>query len=383
MVFPTNADLAIAVKWRRMLHTMPEISGEEEQTAKIVGDMLLGAGADEIISGLGGHGIAGVFDSGRPGSTVMLRAELDGLPIKELSGVPHQSAIAGLGHLCGHDGHMATLAVVARGLSRQRPHCGRVVLLFQPAEENGAGAAAVIADPAFARLRPDFAFAYHNMPGIAVGKALLASGPVNCASSGLKLVFTGRTAHASMPESGISPMPAMAELMPALTGMGRGTIADADFSMLTITHATMGEPAFGIAPGSGEIMATLRTLTDERMEALCQAAIAMAKAVAARHGLGLAFSWHDVFRHCENAPEAVALFEKALAGEGIGHAAEGLPFRASEDFGRFGDIALSAMVFLGAGAASANLHNPEYDFNDDLIAIGSRIFMRLVRDMLG
>ncbi len=156
---------------------------------------------------------------------------------------------------------MATLAALARGLARQRPRRGRAVLLFQPAEETGAGAAAVVADPKFAEIAPDFVFAYHNMPGLPSGRVALAAGPVNCASRGMRIALSGKTAHASTPELGVSPMAALARLMPELASLGRGgALESADFAMVTVTHARMGEPAFGVAPGYAEIWATLRTL---------------------------------------------------------------------------------------------------------------------------
>lgn len=162
--------------------------------------------------------------------------------------MPHRSQISGR----GHDGHMATLMAVVRCLSRERPHRGRVVLHFQPAEENGAGAAAVLADPRFSEFAPDWAFALHNLPGLPLGRVALAEGPVNCASRGMRIALTGRTAHASMPEHGISPMAAVASLMPALTDLGPGGPLGTHYRLVTVTHARIGESAFGVAPGQGK-----------------------------------------------------------------------------------------------------------------------------------
>jgi len=278
---------------------------------------------------------------------------------------------------------MAILAAVARGLARRRPSRGRAVLLFPPAEEDGSGAASVLADPRFEEISPDFVFALHNFPGIQVGRAALAEGPMNCASRGLRIVLSGRTAHASMPEFGISPEAAIEELLPALRGLGRGGTLDENFRLVTVTHLRRGEPAFGVAPGQAEIWATLRTLRDEGMEELCIRAEALASGIARRERLGAAFSYHDVFHHCENAPDAVAPLRRALDTEGVVHDGCNLPMRASEDFGRFGRVAPAAMFLLGAGEDHASLHNPDYDFPDDLIPIGARVFMRTLRDLLG
>lgn len=382
-MFLTNRDTFELAEWRRGLHRMPELSGQEEGTARAVSAMLAAAGADRVLSGLGGHGVAAVFQGQEPGPTVMFRAELDGLPIQEISDAPHRSGVAGRAHACGHDGHMAMLAAMARGFGRQRPQRGRAVLLFQPAEEDGTGAVAVIADPAFGHIRPDIAFACHNMPGLPFGSVALAKGPANCASAGMRIVLTGRTAHASAPETGLSPMVAIARLMPALTALGGGAWLTSDFAMVTVTHAALGEACFGVAPGQAEVWCTLRTLNDARMRRLREEAEALARRVAAEGGLGIQIGYQDVFDHCENAAEAVAHLHRALEAEGIPHGPQGLPLRASEDFGRFGQLAQAAMFLLGAGEDRPSLHNPDYDFPDELIAIGARIFMRVARDILG
>ena len=165
----TETELSDITLWRRKLHQMPEVSGEEHDTATEVVRFLQTTAPDEMVTGLGCTGVAAVFAGETPGPTVLIRAELDALPIAEISDLPHRSRIAGKSHMCGHDGHMATLAAVAKELQSDRPKRGRVILLFQPAEENGAGAAAVLADPAFARLKPDYAFSLHNMPGLPLG----------------------------------------------------------------------------------------------------------------------------------------------------------------------------------------------------------------------
>jgi amidohydrolase len=382
-MFLTHEDLAEIKVWRRKLHRAPELSGEEAETASEVLAFLESAPPDRILTRLGGHGVAAIYNGSEPGRTVMFRAELDGLPIEENSTSDHRSAHLGKGHLCGHDGHMASLAALARGLARERPKRGRAVLLFQPAEENGAGAAAVIGDPRFAEIAPDLAVAWHNMPGLPLGRASLAAGPVNCASRGMRVVYLGRTSHASTPQFGVSPMAAVARLMPALAALGNGGVFDAGFAMATVTHAELGERAFGVSPGRAEVWATLRTLTDAGMEGLCAEAEALAQEAAGETGLGVEIHYADVFAHCENAPEAVAHFARALDAEGVAHDAQGLPMRASEDFGRFGKAAPAAMFLLGAGETCPPLHSPDYDFPDELIGVGARVYMRVLRDLLG
>jgi amidohydrolase len=256
------------------------------------------------------------------------------------------------------------------------------VLLFQPAEENGSGAATVLADAKFTEIAPDLAFALHNLPGVRFGHVLLSEGPVNCASRGMRIRLSGKTAHASMPEFGTSPMASVAWLMPALTGLGHDGELDDGFSLVTVTHARMGEPTFGVAPGHAEIWVTLRTLIDSRMKDLCARTERLVTGVAAENGLGVDIDYDDVFSHCENAPEAVAHLRRALDEESVEYESAA-PMRASEDFGRFGKEAPAAMFFLGAGENCPSLHNPDYDFPDELIGIGARVFMRTLRNLIG
>ena len=379
----TNSDIAELTALRRDLHRHPEVSGAEAQTARRVLGALDPTRPDKVISGLGGHGVAAVFNGAAPGPTVLFRAELDALPIQEQSQAPHRSAYPGTGHLCGHDGHMTILLALSRLLARRRPARGRVVLLFQPAEETGAGAAAVLADPRFETVSPDYAFSLHNMPGLPLGHVGLLPGPVNCASRGLRITLSGKSAHASEPENGISPMAALSELMPALTGLSHYSTQHPDFTLVTVTHCTMGAPAFGIAPGEATLFATLRTLTDDRMDALCQTALGLLADTAQRHGLTASHGFEDIFPHCDNDAQATEILRTALDALSISHDGAGLPMRGSEDFGRFGHTARSAMLFLGAGTGQPALHNPDYDFPDDLIPIGARIFARVARDLLG
>ncbi len=380
----TNTDIIELTALRRDLHRFPELSGQEEETGcRVVA--ALGAQPDKVVTGLGGHGVAAVFDGAGPGPTVLFRCELDALPIHEISDAAHRSEIEGKAHLCGHDGHMTILLGLARLLARKRPASGRVILMFQPAEEDGSGAAAVIADPKFDGLHPDWAFSLHNMPGCKLGACWLAEGPVNCASVGMKIMLEGKTSHAAQPEFGVSPAQAMARLIPALAALGTGGALGDDYRLATITHASLGEPSFGVSPADGEIWVTLRTMLDGPMAALRAQAETLAKAEAEAAGLRLSVTYHDDFSACANDPEATQHFAAVLDAMGIAHDQGDLPERASEDFGRFSTLpgTKGAMVYLGSGLDHPALHNPDYDFPDDLIAIGAEIFHRLTQRILG
>ena len=177
----TNTDITELVTFRRHLHRRPELSGEEEWTAAEIRQALERLQPDKVLGGLGGHGVAAVFAGAESGPTVLFRAELDALPITEASGAAWQSETEGKGHLCGHDGHMAMLLGFGRLLARRPVRRGRVVLMFQPAEEDGSGARAVVADPRYAAITPDWAFAIHNEPGLPFGHVATRAGLMNCA----------------------------------------------------------------------------------------------------------------------------------------------------------------------------------------------------------
>ena len=384
----TNADIAELTDWRRDLHRFPEVSGQERETAARVVAALAATRPDQVVTGLGGHGVAAVWNGTAPGDTVLFRAELDALPIDEVGQPDWRSTVPGKGHMCGHDGHMTILMALARLITRRRPATGRVILMFQPAEETGAGAAAVMADPRFAALKPDWAFALHNMPGLPLGHAALQVGTMMCASQGMVVRLTGKTAHASMPETGTSPVHAVARLIPALLALGPGVAlggaVDETLRMVTITHTRIGEPAFGISPGYGELWVKLRTRDDGPMAALRAAAETLVRAEAARDGLQVVIETHDSFAATVNDPDAIARLTAALGALNLPHDDRNLPLRASEDFGRFGaDSTKMAMMFLGSGEKHPQLHNPDYDFPDSLIPVGARLFQRVMTDILG
>ena len=379
----SNTDINALITFRRLLHQFPEVSGEEEQTAERIADALSALSPNQIITGLGGHGVAAVFDSGRDGPTVLFRAELDALPIPEETGLDWTSTTEGKGHLCGHDGHMTILLALGRLLSRQPIKKGRVVLMFQPAEEDGSGARLVVADPKFSEIAPDYAFAIHNEPGLPFGYVGTKTGLINCASRGLIIRFKGKTSHAAEPELALSPVPLLGEMIDHLCQLGQGGALNDDFKLVTITHINVGEASFGITPSDAEIYTTLRASTDQAITAMQDQAISLAQSRAEQKGLTLEWEVHDDFAASINHPEATKIAEDAMAALNIPFGSQGVPMRASEDFGVFGWEAPSAMLCLGPGVDHPALHQPDYDFADDLIPIGAAIFEKIARDLLG
>ncbi|NVO55042.1 amidohydrolase [Rhodobacteraceae bacterium B1Z28] len=379
----TPDTIARLTNLRHELHQKPELSGQERDTAVRVADLLRQAGADRVLTGIGGHGVAAVFDSGKDGPSVGIRCELDGLPIQEISDLSYVSTIPGKGHLCGHDGHMAMVFGVADALNGNRPQRGRVILFFQPAEETGQGAIAFRADPNFSEIDPDYVFSLHNLPGLDLGTVELCEGPTNCASRGMRIVLIGKTSHAAAPQDGMSPAEALSKLLQKLARLGQGGALDVNYALTTITHANLGAQTFGVAPGQAEIWVTLRTVSDIRMAHLISEAETLVAETAQSEGLTVEISYDDVFEACTNHPDAVDILSQACVAQSVPVRIVTDPQKFSEDFGQFGKSAKTAMFWLGSGRDHPQLHNPDYDFPDALIPIGAEVFLAAIRRVLG
>lgn len=371
-------ELSAVLDLRHRLHAQPEIAGNESATAHRIVQFLERCRPHRIIEGIGGTGVAAVFAGEKPGPTLLFRAELDAVPVSEESGVPHASKIPGLSHACGHDGHMAILAGLAVRLSRRRPACGRTVLLFQPAEETGEGAKRVLEDPAMAELWPDWCFALHNLSGLPLGTVLVRPGVFACASVGMRISLRGASSHAAHPEEARPPAELTARLIAELP---RLPAAFDFFSLLTVTHARLGEPGFGVTPGEAEIFLTLRAAGDKALDHLCSAVRERIEASARATNLAATISSHEAFPALVNDSEAVSSIRLAAEELGIELFEPQEPFRWSEDFGRFTGRIRGAMFAIGSGLTHPPLHSPQYDFSDPLlpqaIALCERITGRL------
>lgn len=378
-----QALLTELIELRHELHQYPEVSQQEEQTAQRILRWLDTCSPSKVIKGLGGHGIAAIFDSGKEGPSVLIRCELDALPIFEIGEPQWRSKHDGVGHLCGHDGHMSILAGLARKFSEDGPKQGRVILLFQPAEEDGAGARAVIADPKFSEIKPDYSFALHNLPGMALHEVGIKPGPLNFASEGLRIELSGKTSHASHPEDGVSPAKAIATLIEKLPFLPQSLGKDESEALVTVVHANLGVNAFGVAPGDGMVMATLRSIDNGLQSELMAHAEELARQEANRHGLKIKLSHGEKFSDCTNDSEAADIIRKSAKKAGRKITELTKPYRWSEDFGLFGSVSKSALFVLGSGENCPQLHNPDYDFPDELIESGKELFENIARDLCG
>ena len=371
-----------AITLRHDLHRHPELSGHEAETARRIVDFIRPHKPTQIITGLGGHGVAVVYDFGSDGPTVLIRCELDALPIQELNGFVHRSTRAGVSHKCGHDGHAAILAWLTPWLQTADFTTGRVVLLFQPAEETGKGAAAVLADPRFAPLAPDYVFALHNIPGYPMHQVLWMAGQFSPTVQSMAISLFGKESHASEPENGINPALAIAEIVQAFNALVVSDSTQPDFALVTPIHLLLGKKEYGISAGYGEAHFTLRTWHRNRMETLVAALTTALNGICARHRLRTEINWFDYFPTTVNHETGNAIVARAAQEASLPLRVQPTPFTFGEDFGWFTQQFPGAMFGLGAGQNTPALHNPDYDFPDALIATGGRLFKSIIGQVL-
>lgn len=365
---------------RRTLHQNPEIAEQESATAERILNFFDLLKPDQTFLNLGGHGLAFLFKGGNSGIRTLYRCELDALPIAEQGEKDHKSQVSGKAHLCGHDGHMAILCGLGERLAEQRPENGEVVLLFQPAEETGQGAKEVLADPRFGQIRPEQAFALHNLPGFPLHQVVMKTGTFAAGSTGITISLLGKTSHAAHPEAGINPAQAMAKLIQILPMLPEKLEG---FGLVTLIHAELGSKAFGTSAGAGSLSATIRAFDQEELEKLIHLAKEEAESIAKEYGLKVEFSFQESFAVSKNDPEVTQLGKKVIQGMGLDIIEKAEPFRWSEDFGLFTQVCPAFLFGLGAGTNCPQLHEPTYDFPDELIETGVKIFEGIVRSIHG
>ena len=367
------------IELRHILHSHPELSGQEALTNGILNEWVKQTRPDQIIERIGGYGLAAKYKGAKPGKRILIRGDIDALHIPEPNGLPYRSQNQGVSHKCGHDGHATILCGLAQWLGEQRPDQGEVVLLFQPAEETGQGAQAILNDPQFAQIKPDVAYGLHNLPGYEKGQIMVREGCFAAASFGLKMTFDGRTAHASQPETGNSPSELLAVLIHALEKRREQLKEVSPLTTFVITHAVLGEETFGVAPGHAEIWLTLRSYYDKYLDLMASQIIEMCQSLAKARLFDFSFTEHEAFAATNSDPNCVKTIEQAAKNLelSLGHLEE--PFRWSEDFGRFGSMCPIGFFGLGSGLEQPALHNPEFDFPDDILEIGMGMFWEIVR----
>nr|MBS0037880.1 amidohydrolase [Saprospiraceae bacterium] len=371
-------DIQSLVKLRREIHQYPEVSGEEEETSGRIKRFLEAQNPDEIIE-FQKFGLAAVFDSGEKGESVLLRADLDALPIQEINTFKHQSRIEGVSHKCGHDGHMAILCGVAQWLGENPPGKGRVILFFQPAEETGEGAQWMIDDPQFEKIKPTQVFALHNLPRFPKHAIVYRTGIFTAAVISMVVKFRGKTAHAGQPDRGINPALAIAELLMESDVQTHNVPEDEDFQLVTPIYCEMGKKAYGTSAAMGEVHFTLRAWNTQRMKELARKMESKARALAKRDGLDCKVKWIQEFVSNVNGEKAIEVITHAAKQHELELIEVDRPFRWGEDFGRLSSKYKGAMFGLGSGESTPDLHNPDYDFPDELIETGAEMFVSILK----
>jgi amidohydrolase len=366
---------------RKELHKNPELSGKELETAKRIIAFLEKQDPDEIITEIGGSGIAAIYKSNRAGKTVLFRCELDALPIEEINTFEHRSLINGVSHKCGHDGHMAILCGLANELSHNRPETGTIILLFQPAEENGSGAQKVFSDTKFCLLQPDFVFALHNLPGFPKNQIVVKNETFTCAVNSIIVKLKGVTAHAGEPEKGINPALAIASIITHFDAIIQPDISKANYCLITPIYTEMGKKAYGVSAGAGEVHFTIRSDSNLQMKKVETNLENLAQAIAKEYQLECNITWTESFQANENNIEAADHIRNAAKTNNFELLEKETPFTWGEDFGLFTQLYPGAMFGLGSGINTPALHNPDYDFPDDIISTGVSVFHKISKQI--
>lgn len=331
---------------------------------------------------IGGNGVAMSYVYGKDGPTIVIRCELDALPIQETNEFNHRSKHKGISHKCGHDGHMAIVAGLSAWLQQASFKKGTVALLFQPAEETGQGASAVLANSEFLKLDPTYVFALHNLPGEPLHSVIIKKGSFTASVQSVCIRLVGKKAHASEPEHGVNPTVAASELIQQLAILEHRDVADPCFALLTPICIDIGERNYGISPETGELHYTIRAWNNTVMEYLETKIKELVSVIAQKYGLNYDMEWFEYFPATINDENGVKLLEKVAVANGLEVLNKTVPLRFGEDFGWFSQRYKSVLFGLGAGENQPPLHHATYDFPDDLIQTGITMFKGLISEIL-
>jgi amidohydrolase len=365
---------------RKALHTHPEVSGEEVHTQKEIIRFLRNE-TNSVIEKIANTGVLATFNATVDGLAVLIRGDIDALPIIETNDFKHRSIKKGVSHKCGHDGHTAILLGLAVLLSKQPISKGKVMLLFQPSEENGMGAKAVLNDVVFKNLKIDYAFALHNLPGYPLHEIVVKENEFTGNVKSIIIKLNGKTSHAAEPEKGINPSLAIAELLQYAHKITVNDVASKGFFLATPVHVTMGELAYGVSAGNGEVHFTIRSWSATVMEEKTQELVAFIHEVSKSYQLKSEITWTQVFTATMNHTSAVKSIKNAAKYNEYTIRQRKHPFKWGEDFGLFTQQFKGAMFGLGAGEETPALHNPDYDFPDEVLPTGINMFLQIIKSL--
>jgi len=391
LIEPILADAAAITAIRRDIHAHPELCYEEQRTADVVAKALTEWGIP-IHRGLGKTGVVGIVKNGCSSRALGLRADMDALPMTEHTTFAHASRHPGKMHACGHDGHTAMLLAAAKHLARHRHFDGTVYLVFQPAEEGGAGAQAMIDDGLFERFPMEAIFGAHNWPGYPVGTFGVSVGPMLASGSQFTLKVRGKGAHAALAYMGVDPVPVACEIVLAWQTIVSRNLRAMESAVISATMLHAGE-AMNVIPDAAELKGTVRTLSDEATDVIERRMREVAEGICAAHGARAEFQFNRGYPVTMNRAAETHFVRGVLAGiVGEANVRPFEPSMASEDFA-FMLKAKPGCYFMigngdgdhrhaGHGLGPCTLHNPSYDFNDELIPLGATAWVRIAEEWL-
>ncbi len=379
---------------RRDLHAHPELCFKEVRTADVVADKLTEWGIP-VHRGMGTTGVVGIVhgrDGGKSGRAIGLRADMDALPMQEHNTFAHASQHAGKMHACGHDGHTAMLLGAAQHFARHRNFDGTVYLIFQPAEEGGGGAREMIKDGLFEQFPVESVFGMHNWPGMAVGTFAASAGPVMASSNEFHITIRGKGSHAALPHNGIDPVPVACQMVMAFQTIISRNKKPVDAGVISVTMIHTGE-ATNVVPDSCEIQGTVRTFTYEVLDMIERRMQEIAEHTSAAFGATVEFQFKRNYPPTINHAAETAFAREVMADiVGADRVVEQEPTMGAEDFAYMLQARPGCYAFIangdgahremGHGGGPCMLHNPSYDFNDDLIPLGATYWVQLAEKWL-
>ncbi len=381
----TGALHATMQAWRHDFHRHPELAFEEQRTAGKVAELLTGFGL-EVHTSIGNTGVVGVLKKGSSERAIGLRADMDALKILEQNTFEYRSVNEGKMHACGHDGHTAMLLGAAQYLASESEFDGTAVFIFQPAEEHGDGAKAMIEDGLFERFPVDAVYAIHNFPSLATGKFAVRAGSIMAAEDNFEIIINGVGCHAAMPHLGKDTIVIGAEIVAAMQSLVSRTLDPIDNAVVSFTEfITNG--TVNVVPGQVILKGDTRSLTTAVQDHIEHTMERIVSGICAAHGASYEFSYRRNFVPTINTPEEVEI-AASIAGIIVGAdnvVGNSRPVMASEDFGYMLQARPGAYLLLGngeEGVGGCSLHNPAYDFSDDILSIGADFWVTLVQNQL-
>lgn len=369
-------------EWRRHIHAHPELLYAVENTAAFVAEKLRAFGVDEVVTGIGRTGVVGLIRGKGEGRTIGLRADMDALPLTEITGKPYASETPGKMHACGHDGHTAMLLGAAKYLAENRNFNGNIAVIFQPAEEGGAGGDAMVKDGMMERFQIAEVYGMHNMPGLPVGHFAIRKGAIMAATDEFTVSIKGVGGHAAMPHKTIDPIAIGAQIVSNLQLIASRSANPLKSVVVSVTTFNAGN-AHNVIPNDASFAGTVRTLDPEMRDLAEQRFKQIVTGIATSHGAEVEIEFHRnypvTFNHADETDHAIAVAEEIA---GAGNVIPNIdPMMGGEDFSYMLLARPGAFIFVGNGD-SAGLHNPAYDFNDEAIAHGISYWVRLAEQRL-